>query len=300
MVETSRSPHDPTIGRAPVRAQGPTALRIVVGSQLRRLREARGITAATAGHAIRASPAKISRMELGRVGVKERDVADLLTLYGVTEGHHRKSLLVLARRASTPGWWHHYSDILPSWFETYLGLEQSSTVIRCYEPHLVPGLLQIPQVTRAVIQLGSPDHPADDVERRVALRMTRQKILTQPAAPTLWAVIEEAALWRLDGHPVMRAQIQHLIEMTTLPHITLQVIPLYSGPHMAIGGPFTILRFSEPDLPDIVYLEHLTSALYLDKKTDVDHYMMVMDRLCVHAKPPTETTQFLHNTLQAL
>jgi hypothetical protein len=149
----------------------------------------------------------------------------------------------------------------------------------------VPGLLQIPQVTRAVSQLGSPDHPADDVERRVALRMTRQKVLTQPAAPTLWAVLEEAALWRLDGHPVMRAQIQHLIEMTTLPNITLQVIPLDSGPHMAIGGPFTILRFSEPDLPDIVYLEHLTSALYLDKKTDVDHYMMVMNRLCVHAKP---------------
>ena len=300
MVETSRSPQDPTLARAPVRAQGPTALRIVLGTQLRRLREARGITAVAAGHTIRASHAKISRLERGRVGFKERDVADLLTLYGVTDEHQRRSFLVLARRANAPGWWHHYNDILPSWFETYLGLEQTSAVIRSYELHLVPGLLQTPQVTRAVIQQGSPGHSAHDVERRIALRMTRQKILTRPGAPALWAVIEEAALWRLEGRQAMKTQIRHLMEMVELPNITLQVIPLYSGAHMAIGGPFTILRFSEPDLPDIVYLEQLTSALYLDKSADVKHYLMIMDRLCVQAKSPTETTKILNNTLKEL
>ena len=236
-------------------------------------------------------------MELGRVGVKERDIADLLTLYGITDQHQRRSFLTLVRQANMTGWWHHYSDILPSWFETYLGLEQASSVIRTYEPHLVPGLLQAPHVTRAVIQLCSPGHSPEEVERRVALRVRRQEILTRPGAPSFWAVIEETALWRVADRDVLRAQIQHLIKMVKFPHVTLQLIPLYSGPHLAISGPFTILRFTEPDLPDIVYLEQLTSALYLDKTADVEHYLTVMNRLCTQAKSPTETTQFLNSVL---
>jgi Domain of unknown function (DUF5753) len=197
-----------------------------------------------------------------------------------------------------PGWWHHYGDILPGWFEMYLGLEQAAAVIRTYEPQLIPGLLQTAEGARAVIQMGHPNASDEDIERRVALRMKRQKVLTRPDAPNLWAVVDEAALWRLDGRSAMQEQIRHLIEMAELPNITLQVMPFYSGAHAAVGGPFTMLRFSEPDLPDLVYLEQLTSALYLDKSEDVQHYLVVMDRLCVQAKSPTETVRFLTSTLK--
>ncbi|MDQ2880299.1 MAG: helix-turn-helix domain-containing protein [Actinomycetota bacterium] len=297
---TPWSNQDPTGGHGQVRPQGPTVLRIALGTQLRRLREANGISAEAAGHAIRASHAKISRMELGRVGFKERDVADLLTLYGIIDEHERATFLALARQANMPGWWHQYSDILPTWFEMYLGLEQASSVIRTYQPHFVPELLQTREVACAVIQLEHPDASADDIERRLALRMTRQKILTQAGAPSLWVLIDESALWRLDERSTMREQIQHLIEMAELPNVRIQVIPLFFGVHVAVGGPFAILRFSEPDLPDIVYLEQLTSALYLDKSQDVQHYLMVMDRLCVQANSPTETMTFLSDTIKEL
>ncbi|MBV9730550.1 MAG: helix-turn-helix domain-containing protein [Pseudonocardiales bacterium] len=296
----TQSGQDPPGGDAPLRPQGPIVMRITLGAQLRRLREASGITPEAAGHAIRASHAKINRMELGRVGVKERDVADLLTLYGMTNEQEREVLLALARRSTVPGWWQHYRDILPSWFEMYLSLEQASSVIRTYEPQLIPGLLQTQEVARAVVQLSHLSRSGDDTERRVALRMKRQEVLTQPGAPQLWAVIDEAALWRIDGRSVIRAQLEHLIEMAELPNITLQVIPIYSGAHAAVGGPFTILRFSEPDLPDIVYLEQLVTALYLDKRWHVRHYLVVMDRLCVQAKSPTETTRFFSSTLKEI
>jgi len=162
----------------------------------------------------------------------------------------------------------------------------------------VPGLLQTEDGARAVFQLGHPDASSVDIDRRVALRMKRQRVLTQPEAPNLWGVIDEAALWRLDGRAAMRSQIQHLIDMAELPNQALQVMPFYSGAHAAVGGPFTILRFSEHDLPDLVYLEQLTSALYLDKNEDVQHYLVVMDRLCVQAKSPTETIRFLTSTLK--
>jgi transcriptional regulator with XRE-family HTH domain len=300
MVRDAQWDQESVGGDAQARPQGPTVLRIALGAQLRRLREARGLTAEAAGHAIRLSYAKIARMEQGRVGFNERDVANLLALYGITDEQERGAFLALARGANTPGWWHRYSDVLPDWFEMYLGLEQSCAVIRTYEPQLVPGLLQTEESARAVIQVGHLGESADDIERRIALRMKRQEILAQPGAPNLWAVIDEAALWRFDGRSAMRAQIQHLIEMATLPNVTLQAIPFYAGRHAAVGGPFAILRFSEPNLPDIVYLEQLTSALYLDKSEDVQHYLVVMDRLCVQAKSPAETTRFLNSTLKEL
>jgi transcriptional regulator with XRE-family HTH domain len=267
---------------------GPTALRIGLGSELRRRRERAGISREVAGEALRASPAKISRLELGRVGFKERDVLDLLTLYGVTDETERSQFLALARRANAPGWWHRYSDLLPGWFETYLGLEQASTMIRTYELQFVPGLLQTREYARAVTLLGHED--LEDVERRVELRLRRQEVLTAPGAPTLWAVIDEAALRRsLNGPELLRAQLDHLLAMNELPNVSVQIAPLSFGGHAAAGGPFSILRFAEPDLPDIVYLEQLTSALYLDKRSDVEHYALVMDRLCAHIEPPDRT-----------
>jgi transcriptional regulator with XRE-family HTH domain len=280
---------------------GPTVLRIVLGTQLRKLREARGISREDAGESIRASHAKISRLELGRVGYKDRDVADLLTLYGVLDENERADFLTLARQASTPGWWHRYGDVLPSWFETLIGLEEAASVIRTYEVQFVPGLLQTEDYARAVTRLGHPRASAVEIERRVALRMARQQLLTAPEAPRVWAVMDEAALRRaLGGNEVMRAQLEHLIETAALPNVTLQIAPFSVGGLAAAGGPVTILRFQEPDLPDIVYLEQLTSALYLDKADDVDNYLAVMDRLCAEAEPPGRTGRFLREILDGM
>ena len=300
VLELTQPDRDPRLHHVAAPSHGgPTVLRIALGTQLRRLREARGITREAAGDAIRASHTKISRLELGRVSFKARDVADLLTLYGVTDEQEREAFITLAQRANAPGWWHQYGDILPDWFEIYLGLEQASSVIRTYEIQFVPGLLQTAAYARAVTQLCSTPGCADEIERRVALRMARQNVLTQPEAPGLWAVLDEAALKRPLGSPeVLRAQLRHLIEVAELPNITLQIVPFRVGGHAAAGGPFTILRFSEPHLPDIVYLEQLTTALYLDKKGETDNYMAVMDRLCIQAEPPANTTRFLNEMLK--
>ncbi|WFE24377.1 helix-turn-helix transcriptional regulator [Solwaraspora sp. WMMD937] len=274
---------------------------MLLGAQLRRLRESQGVSRETAGWHIRASESKISRMELGRVGFKERDVTDLLTLYGVTDSRERTALLGLARQANTPGWWHRYGDILPSWFQSYLGLEAAAKMIRSYEVQFVPGLLQTRDYARAVVLLGHGRAPADEVERRVELRMERQELLHRPQPPNLWAVIDEAVLRRPIGGPaVMREQINALIEATKLPNVRLQVVPFDAGGHAAAGGAFTILRFADQDLPDIIYIEQLTSAIYLDKREDVDHYAAAMERLCVEADPPACTQDLLHQILRDL
>ncbi len=289
----------PADGTTAPEDSGPTALRIGLGSELRRRRELAHISREAAGDALRASPAKISRLELGRVGFKERDVLDLLTLYGVDDPTERAEFVALARRANAPGWWHRYSDLLPQWFETYLGLEQASTMIRTYELQFVPGLLQTGEYARAVTLLGHEN--VEDVERRVELRIRRQEVLTTPGAPTLWAVIDEAALRRsLDGPELLRDQLDHLLAMNELPNVSVQIAPLSFGGHAAAGGPFSILRFAEPDLPDIVYLEQLTSALYLDKRSDVEHYALVMDRLCAHIEPPDRTAGIIDAIRKAI
>jgi transcriptional regulator with XRE-family HTH domain len=282
-------------------AGGPTVLRILLGNQLRRLREAKGISREDAGWEIRGSESKISRLELGRVGFKERDVADLLTLYGVHDPTERDALLNLARQANNPGWWHRYSDILPTWFQSYLGLETNAALIRTYEVQFVPGLLQTRDYARAVIQLGHRRAPADEVERRVSVRMTRQDVFDRADPPLYWVVVDEAALRRpICGPNVMRGQITALIEATKLPYVRLQIVPFHAGGHAAAGGAFTILRFDDEELPDVVYMEQLTSALYLDKLDDVDSYAAAMERLCVEAEPPSETAEMLDKILRDL
>ena len=279
---------------------GPTVSRIVLGTQLRRLREAAGITREEAGHAIRASHAKISRLELGRVGFKERDVADLLTLYGVTDEAERADVLELMRQANTKVWWQQHSDLLPNWFETYLRLEQVAKVIRTYQLQFVPGLLQSEEYARAVIGHGH-SRSTDELDRRVQLRMERQQMLHQPEAPHLWAVIDEAALTRPFGPTrVMRDQLRYLLEASAAPNIHVQVLPFRSGAHAAAGGSFSILRFAEPDLPDVVYLEQLTSAVYLDKRAEVEDYMLIMERVTVQAETPAQSRETLRRLLGEL
>ncbi|MGE5288822.1 MAG: helix-turn-helix domain-containing protein [Micromonosporaceae bacterium] len=267
---------------------------MLLGHQLRRLREAAGVTPDRAGYEIRASRSKISRMENGRVGFKDRDIADLLALYGVTDEQTRTTLLELARQANSPGWWTKYGDILPDWFETYLGLEAAASVIRTFEIQFVHGLFQTADYARAVTMLGNKAAPDTEVDRRVSLRMKRQDLLRVPNSPRVWSVMDEAALRRpVGGREVMRSQLSHLLDVAELANVTLQVVPFRHGGHAAAGGSFTILRFAEPDLPDVVYIEQLTSALYLEARTDVDHYHEVMNRLSAEALTPPRSMRFI-------
>jgi transcriptional regulator with XRE-family HTH domain len=277
----------------------PTVLRMLLGAQLRRLREAAGIPMEQAGFEIRASRAKISRMETGRVGFKIRDVADLLTLYRVTDEQQRSKILTLVKRSSIPDWWTKYGDILPDWFETYLGLESAAATIRNFEIQFVPGLLQTEEYARAVTRLGHQSAFADEIERRVALRVKRQDLLTRSAPPRIWAVMDEAVLRRpYGGAAVLRAQLRHLIELALMPHVTLQVVPFAYGGHAAASGSFSILRFEERDLPDVVFVEQLTSAIYLDQRSDVEHYLEVVDQLSGEALTPADTVRFIEQVAE--
>ena len=280
---------------------GPTVRRILLGTQLRRLREARGITREDAGYRIRASESKISRMELGRVGFKERDVTDLLEMYGVAEEAERDALVAMAREANAAGWWHQYADVLPDWFQTYVGLEEAASVLRVYEVQFVPGLLQTEEYARAVILQGAPGLDPDEVERRVALRMGRQKLLTRESPPRYWVIMDEAALRRpMGGRDVHVGQIERLIDLVGEPNITIQVMPFRYGGHAAEGGAFTIMRFPETDLPDVVYMEYLTGAHYIDKPEEVERYAAVMERLSVAGTSPDRTREILSGMLKEI
>jgi transcriptional regulator with XRE-family HTH domain len=279
-------------------ANAPTVLRILLGAQLRRLRESRGITAAAAATAIRGSESKISRIELGRNAVRGVDIADLLDLYGITGATEREALLVLAGRANQRGWWHHYQDLLPSWFQPYLGLEESAELIRSYDTQFVPGLLQTDEYSRAVHELGA--YPRDETGRRVLLRKERQQRFASGAL-RLWALIDEAALRRPVGTTeIMRRQLEHLLAAADQPRITIQITPFDTGASHAALGSFSILSFAANDLRDVVYVEQLTSALYLDKRADVDRYEQAMDLIATSSTPPGQTREFLRAAIAAI
>lgn len=278
---------------------GSVVRRMLLGSHLRRLRESRGITREKAGYSIRASESKISRMELGRVSFKTRDVEDLLTLYGIADEAERTSLLSLAKEANVAGWWHSYSDVLPSWFPTYVGLEGAASLIRSYEVQFVHGLLQTEAYAHAVVARGMKGASEADIERRVALRLERQKYLVSESAPDFHVVLDEAALRRPYGdREVMRGQLQHLIDISQRPNVRLQIMPFSFGGHAGESGAFTVLSFPESDLSDVVYLEQLTSALYLDKREDVTQYEKAMKELQQDSPGPDESRDLLRGLLQ--
>jgi len=280
---------------------GPTVRRMLVGAQLRRFRTDMGISREQAGEAIRASEWKIHRLENGQVGYKERDVTDLLTLYGVTDPGEVEAFVALAREANTPGWWHRYTDVLPHWFRTYVDLESAATLIRTYEGQLIPGLLQTEQYTRAVMRGAQLDDSPEELERRIALRLTRQRLLTRPDPPRFWAVVDEAALRRpVGGREVMRAQLERLAQALELPSVTLQVLPFSAGAHPAMVGAFSILRFPDAELPDVVYLEHLLNAHYLNKPEDVDQFAHVMATIIVRSGAPDHTAEVLSEIMKEL
>ncbi|MEV5413276.1 helix-turn-helix transcriptional regulator [Thermopolyspora sp. NPDC052614] len=274
---------------------------MLLGARLRRLRESAGIDRDAAGEAIRASGAKIRRLENGGSGFKRRDVEDLLTLYGVTDAADRAVLLELVEQANTPGWWHEYADLVPSWFEPFLGLEQSAQVIRTWELQFVPGLLQTPEYARAVIAHGHPGAPASEIERRVALRMRRQRILASPGAVKLWAVIDEGALLRrVGGQATMRRQLAHLAETAALPNVTVQVMPLTNAHNPSARRPITVLRSAADIVPDVVYCEQLGGGVYYDKPADTSRFWDVLNWLGVNAAPPRETPAILRRLMEDL
>jgi hypothetical protein len=285
----------------PERGGGPTVRRMLVGAQLRRLRTERGITREQAAEAIRASEWKIHRLENGQVGFKERDIVDLLALYGVDDPVDVVEFVILAREANAPGWWHDYGDLLPQWFRAYVDLESAARLIRTYEGQLIPGLLQTEDYMRALVGGAQLKDAPEEAERRVALRLGRQALLDRTDAPRLWAVVDEAALRRpVGGAKVMRAQLERLIEATEQPNVTLQVLPFAAGAHPGMVGAFSVLRFADQELPDVVYVEHLNNATYLDRREEVERYLDVMESLCVGSEPPAKTAELLGKILDEL
>jgi hypothetical protein len=271
-------------------------LRMMLGAQLRRFREAAGVSPERAGTTIRGSRSKISRMETGRVGFKIRDVTDLLTLYGVTDEQVQSRFLSLARQSSKPDWWAKYGDVLPDWFEPYIGLESAATAIRSFDMQFVHSLFQTEDYARAVTKLGHHADSALEIEDRVTLRLKRQDLLTRQDPPWIWSVMDESVLRRPVGGPdVMRAQLHRLLEVAGRPNVTIQVVPFGRSGHAGESGSFSILRFGEWDLPDVVYVEHLTSAIYLEQRPDVEHYLGVMDRLSGEALNPDATSGLIEH-----
>jgi hypothetical protein len=281
--------------------KGPTVLRMILGRQLQALREKAGLSVEEAGQAIYSSEWTVRRMEKGEGGLKPLKVKGLLLRYGVTDVREIDAFLALTREANTPGWWHNYSDVLPTWFRVFPGLEEAADLIRAYEPQFVPGLLQTEEYARALTVVGFPDATTEETERRVALRLTRQQLLIRPEPPRLWVVLDETVLRRRVGGPdVMRGQLTKLIEAASLANITLQVLPFAVGPHQAMFGMFYVFRFPSPELQDVLYGENMTSAFYLDKPEDVGAYAAAMDRICAMAASPEETVGILRDALKEM
>ncbi|MGW5005222.1 helix-turn-helix domain-containing protein [Streptomyces parvulus] len=274
----------------------PSVLRMILGRQLEELRTRAGLSFEQAAESIGVSHSTIRRMEAAKVArLRLPDVEKLLQFYGVRDQQEIDTFLKSAREANKRGWWHTYRDVMPDWFAAYLSLEQAALHIRAYEPEFVHGLLQTAAYARALLSAGNPHASSDATERRVALRMRRQEILTRPAPPRLWVVMDETVLhWPVGGSEVMREQVDHLIEVGRLPNVTLQIMPFAGGPHPAMrAGAFHVFRFRAPELPDIVYLSGLVGAVYLDKGDDVVVYREALDRLGAQAVPARSTEELL-------
>lgn len=278
-----------------VRSSGgaPTVMRMVLGRRLQDLRERAGLSYEEAGAALDVTHSTIRRMEKAEVSLKILYVDRLLRTYGVTEPSEIEAFLTLVREANQPGWWHRYRDVLPDWFSAHVSLEVEAALIRAYEPHYVHGLLQTPDYARAVLRAGLPHAPEAEISRLVDLRVERQSLLTRDDAPRFWGVMDETVFRRAADPKVLRAQVDRLIEAATLPNVTLQVMPFSAGPHPAMYGPFTIFRFRFQELPDIVYSESLTGAVYIDDRDDVSVFLEALDRMAAQAAPAPSTEAYL-------
>nr|WP_238431273.1 helix-turn-helix transcriptional regulator [Streptomyces cavernae] len=271
----------------------PTVLRMVLGKRLRQLREQAGVSYEDAARVIEVTPLTVRRIEKAEVGLRIPYVRELLHTYGVPAAE-TDDFLSMAREANKPGWWYKYRDVLPDWFSAYVSLESEATVIRLYEPHYVPGLLQTHEYAAALMHVGFPNESKEDIDRRVALRLKRQDLLAKPDSPAIWAVLDETVLRRpVGGAEVMRAQIDRLIEVLDLPKVRIQIMRFDAGAHPGAFGPFHYFRFGFSELPDVVYTENLSGAVYVDQPDDVVAYLEVLDRMSVQAEPVAKTRAIL-------
>ncbi|MFJ2826029.1 helix-turn-helix transcriptional regulator [Streptomyces sp. NPDC087263] len=279
----------------------PTVGQVVLGRRLLDLRERAGLKREEAARILRVAPATVRRMEMAEVSLKIPYLQLLLKSYGVSD-EEAEGFVLLAEDANKPGWWQRFHDILPGWFSMYVSLEGAAALIRQYEPHFVPGIMQTEEYASGVLRSGAIGQTRpEDIERHVALRMQRQALLTRADAPRVWAVMDETALRRPIGGPeVMGAQIDKLLEVMKLPNVTLQVIPFSSGPHPGTYGPFVLFRFAVPELPDMVYSEYLTGAVYLDARSEVATHLEVMDRMAAQAATAHRTKEILQDLRKEL
>ncbi|MET8892960.1 helix-turn-helix domain-containing protein [Streptomyces albogriseolus] len=277
------------------RRAAPTVGQVVLGRRLYELREAAGLSREEAARILRVAPATVRRMETAEVALKIPYVQMLLTAYGVPDSE-ADTFVTLAEDANRPGWWQRYHDVLPEWFSLYVSLEGAARIIRSYEPHFVPGLLQTEDYARAVLEAGTIGTAGPGtVERHVALRMERQRLLERPDPPHLWVLMEETVLRRpVSGDVrVMRDQLDKLLEYAERDRVTLQIAEFADGPHPGTYAPFSLFRFAEPELPDMVFTEYLTGALYLDSRKEVSVHLEVLDHMTARAAPAGRTEKLL-------
>ncbi|MEN8654539.1 helix-turn-helix transcriptional regulator [Streptomyces sp. 21So2-11] len=279
----------------------PTVGQVVLGKRLQDLRERAGLGRDEAAKVLRVAPATIRRMETAEVALKIPYIQLLLKAYGNSEDE-AQAFVELAEEANKPGWWQRFHGILPDWFSMYVSLEGAAALIRAYEPHFVPGLLQTEDYARAIMRTGAMGQTRpEDIERHVALRMERQSLLTQPGAPKLWVVMDETVLSRPVGGPgVQAAQLDRLIDAVEMPNVTVQIAEFATGHHPGTYGPFVLFRFAVPELPDMVYSEYLTGAVYLDARPEVAAHLEVMDRMAAQAATAHRTKEILKNLRKEL
>lgn len=271
----------------------PTVRRRRLAAELRSLRGQAEVTQQQAAAHLGCTQAKIGRFETAKRSPSVGDVSALLDFYAV-DGDRRGQLINLARDARKRGWWHSYSDVLPEWYETYVGLEAEAATIRTYEPEAIPGLLQTREYAYALTKSTLIRADENEIARRVELRMQRQLRVTGENPLDLWAIVSEVALRRCVGGPgVLRRQLEYLLELAALPHVTLQVMPLDAGAHPGQAGPFVILSYSDHADPDVVYLETHVGGLYLEREIEVSNYVLMMDHLRAHANGPEETIRLI-------
>lgn len=277
------------------RRPAPTVGQVVLGKRLQELREAAGLKREEAARVLRVAPATVRRMEMAEVSLKIPYLQVLLEAYGVSEAE-AAAFVALAEDANKPGWWQRFHDVLPDWFSLFVSLEGAARMIRSYEPHFVPGLLQTQEYARAVLDSGTIGQTTpESIERHVSLRIARQRLLDGPNPPHLWVIMDETVLRRpVSTRPeVMRDQLDKLLEYAERDRITLQVAEFANGPHPGTYAPFSLFRFAEPELPDLVVTEYLTGALYLDSRAEVSAHLEVLDHMTTHAASAERTKKLL-------
>lgn len=274
-------------------SSSPTVRRRQLAAELRRLRQNAKLTIEQVAGSLDWSPGKVSRIENARNSVNQRDTRRLLDTYGVGEGPEREALLTLARQSRERGWWQQYGDAVPEWFATYVGLEAEASTISAYQSEIVPGLVQTPGYAAALHRAAMMTATAEEIEQHVKVRMERQQRLSQPDAPEFWVVLNEAVLQRIVGdRSIMHEQLAKLVEASSWPTITLQILPFGAGAHASMDSAFSIVSFQAPD-GDVVYFEHPTFSVYVESRPEVARYKLVFNHLRASSLSPPDSQRLL-------